>query len=59
MSDYKETGICCICGKEYTHWGNNPWPVSENVNDRCCDDCNFSVVLAARLGLMNKEKKGE
>lgn len=54
MGDYKETGICCICGKEYTHWGNNPYPIKED--GRCCDDCNFSVVLAARLDLMNKEQ---
>ena len=21
-----ETKICCICGKEYTGFGNNAWP---------------------------------
>lgn len=46
MEDYKETGICCICGKEYTHWGNNALPVKDG---RCCDACNYSIVLAKRM----------
>ena len=46
MEDYKETGICCICGKEYTHWGNNALPVKDG---RCCDECNDTEVLQARL----------
>ena len=46
MEDYKETGICCICGKEYTHWGNNALPVKDG---RCCDECNATEILQARL----------
>ena len=47
--------ICCICGKEHTGFGNNPWPVrnsegkSFGPNDRCCDDCNTRVVIKERL----------
>lgn len=43
----RETGICSI-NKEhkYTHWGNNAEPVN---GGRCCDDCNSSVVIPARL----------
>ena len=41
--------LCSICHKPIEGWGNNAWPV---VNDgRCCDHCNWSVVLPARLGM--------
>lgn len=40
--------ICCICGKEFEGYGNNPAPIK---GDRCCDDCNKSVVIPARLKL--------
>lgn len=39
-------GICSICFKEYTHWGNNAWPVNEG---RCCDTCNTNIVIPARI----------
>ena len=47
--------VCCICGKEFIGWGNNPDPVTdENGNlfpdeARCCDDCNNNVVIPTRL----------
>jgi hypothetical protein len=47
--------ICCICGKEFTGHGNNPWPVknkegkSFGPDDRCCDKCNSDVVIVERL----------
>lgn len=46
---------CCICGKQFTGWGNNPDPVTdENGNlfpedARCCDECNDNVVIPTRL----------
>ena len=45
--DDTEEKICCICGKKFTGWGNDPWPVK--MEGECCDDCNNSQVLAARL----------
>lgn len=48
--DYAEEGICCICGKPYTHWGNNPEPVMPFESGRCCDECNSTVVIKARGG---------
>ncbi|MBR4377316.1 MAG: hypothetical protein IKP50_00300 [Bacilli bacterium] len=48
---------CCICGETFTGWGNNPWPLSDNEDDRCCDDCNNSTVLSARLEMMFKNKQ--
>ena len=45
--------ICCICGKEFNGYGNNPEPVmpgtdSHGKENCCCDWCNLWVVLAAR-----------
>lgn len=47
---------CSICENEITGFGNNPQPIIKNnkklkVNDRCCDDCNLSVVLPARFAV--------
>lgn len=46
---------CCICGKEFEGWGNNPYPVKEE--GECCDECNFMYVLPARIELLNKRDK--
>lgn len=48
--DYEFT--CCICGQHIKgEWGNNPFPV---VNaGECCDKCNYSVVIPARLNTLN------
>ena len=47
---------CCICGKQFEGYGNNPAPVKSE--GECCDNCNFSVVLSARLfGLKKSQEK--
>lgn len=43
MNDIK---ICCICGKPFEGYGNNPVPVSNS--GVCCDPCNIAVVVPAR-----------
>ena len=43
----EEEKTCCICGKKFTGWGNDPWPVK--MEGECCDECNNNQVLAARL----------
>ena len=43
---------CCICGKTFTGWGNNPWPVVEDEDAQCCDECNNLKVIPARLEQM-------
>lgn len=40
---------CCICKKKQFGYGNNPWPVCEDDELKCCDDCNLTYVLSARL----------
>lgn len=47
-----EKKICCICGCLYTGWGNNPWPVVKDDNAECCDVCNDTEVLPARMAQM-------
>lgn len=50
---------CSICGMEYQGYGNNAQPVN---NGRCCNICNFLVVIPARLDEirnMNRKKKNK
>lgn len=53
-TDYKVVGnviepskICCLCGKPYTGYGNNPDPIKKS--GRCCDNCNNNKVIPARI----------
>ena len=41
--------ICCICHCEFSDYGNNPQPISQNPKDRCCDNCNQTVVIPERI----------
>lgn len=43
------TFICCICGAKLKGWGNNPWPIKNGENDRCCDECNQKYVIPERI----------
>ena len=45
-----EKKVCVICGREFEGYGNNPDPVKHH--GECCDECNMTVVIPARLGLM-------
>lgn len=44
---------CCICGKEFNGFGNNPWPVK--MEGKCCDECNGAHVIPARLAQFSKK----
>ena len=45
---------CSICkNKIYTEFGHNAAPINKG---RCCEMCNFTKVIPARIKLM---KKGE
>lgn len=59
----EEKFTCCICGQEFDGWGNNPYPIVEDEDARCCDDCNSSVVVPARIkerveSIFDKKEKG-
>ena len=47
--------VCCICGKTFNGYGNNPYPVSKNENDKCCYQCNLDTVIPARLMEMHQK----
>lgn len=44
---------CCICGKKFIGFGNNPYPVADtnldDPNGLCCDECNANIVLPTRM----------
>lgn len=35
---------CCLCGKSFIGFGNNPDPLDTIKGNRCCDDCNRYVI---------------
>lgn len=47
--------ICCICGKKFEGYGNNPQPLWPE--GRCCDECNSSLVIPARIEQMSPYEK--
>lgn len=55
----KNTFRCCICGKTFIGFGNNPWPVNKKEGAKCCDACNGQYVFPARLSQMYLNKEGE
>lgn len=48
---------CCICGKEFEGYGNNPYPVCKGEDDRCCDECDAMYVIPARIVELIREKE--
>jgi hypothetical protein len=59
MDEDKMDGRCCLCGGPYADFGNNPWPVSELEDGRCCVACNETHVIPARLRLWALTEKEE
>lgn len=48
--------LCCICHKPIKGYGNNAEPV---CSGRCCDKCNYEVVIPARIDAFRKTAKNE
>lgn len=44
---------CCICGKTFYGYGNNPYPLKED--GLCCDNCNEKVIEARLEKLKEKD----
>ena len=41
---------CSLCGTKFPEWGNNPAPLADlEADGPCCDDCNSTKVIPARL----------
>lgn len=51
-----DTHTCVLCHKEFSGYGNNPFPAS-NSGGRCCDDCNDNVVIPLRIKMLNDKHK--
>lgn len=41
--------VCVLCGAVFSEFGNNPWPLASLDDGRCCDMCNGTRVIPARL----------
>ena len=46
--------VCVICKKEYEGYGNNAEPIAKGM---CCDNCNTTYVIPARLKQLKVENK--
>ena len=52
--------VCCLCGKTVNGWGNNPWPLNNDPEAECCDVCNETKVIPARLcDILNHKEESE
>jgi hypothetical protein len=49
---------CSICGGTFTGYGNDPAPVVNDLGARCCDICNQSVVIPARVARRDAKREG-
>jgi len=47
-------GKCSLCDGNYIFGGNNPQPVIDNYDARCCDRCDGTVVWQARINHIRK-----
>lgn len=55
-NEIEMTELCCICHKPIKGYGNNAEPV---CSGRCCDKCNYEVVIPARIDSFRKTAKNE
>ena len=48
--------VCVLCGEPFTEFefGNNPWPLEESDDGQCCNWCNGTRVIPARLALLTQ-----
>jgi hypothetical protein len=57
--------VCVICGKTFTGLGNDPAPVVmprshvEDVDRRCCDECNETRVIPKRQDMLARGETWE
>ena len=42
-------GTCCICGLDFSEWGNNPEPIKSFEEGQCCNWCNEKYVIPTRI----------
>lgn len=49
-----EPYVCSICHEQSNGYGNNAWPINDS---RCCDFCNTTVVIPARIRSMTRKQQ--
>lgn len=54
MKEYK----CVLCSTNFSGYGNNPLPLAYEGRC-CCDQCNITKVVPARLEKMQERKQQE
>ena len=42
-------GKCSLCDGNYIFGGNNPQPVIDDYDARCCEQCDVEIVVPARI----------
>lgn len=40
---------CVLCGKPFSEFGNNPEPLKPYDTGKCCNFCNDTKVIPARM----------
>ena len=40
---------CVLCGETFVGFGNNPAPVKQLDEGKCCDVCNDTIVIPKRI----------
>jgi hypothetical protein len=51
MTKKSKRQVCSICRLAFVEFGNNAWPINKG---RCCNICNDTVVIPARLRMIQK-----
>lgn len=44
-----DSQVCVLCGETFAEFGNNPDPLANVEDGLCCNHCNDTAVMAARL----------
>jgi len=52
----EEEEVCSICAETITGYGNNAMPINDG---RCCDECNSTKVIPARLAKIESDDEDE
>ena len=59
MKEFEFEKICCICGCELEGFGNNPDPIVRREGAVCCNWCDNTVVIPARIAQMRERDREE
>ena len=49
LTNSKGNISCCFCYKDAGEYGNNPEPLVNYEDGKCCDSCNVELVLPYRI----------